>query len=247
MATLMYEHGGVRRAGAIVGRIMIGRWPINTIAVNDAALSRVHAWIGRDASDDRFFVADSASRAGTFVNGQRVGVRQALRNGDEVRVGPVRLWISPGLVIPPDAEAVDLTPKSLAGREVGGGLFHDCVCGAPLWIPLRFLGRAGRCRYCARSVTVRPPARPAAADAPGALQPPVAAAGGPDTERGTCTICQSAVNPGEPSLRCPDCGFVFHRECWVENRGCATYGCPQVGTLDQTDGAPTPPRNEQEM
>jgi len=49
----------------------------------------------------------------------------------------------------------------------------------------------------------------------------------------TCPICQTAIQPQEAAIDCPDCGQVHHRECWVEVGGCATYGCPQVPALEK--------------
>jgi hypothetical protein len=31
--------------------------------------------------------------------------------------------------------------------------------------------------------------------------------------------------------RCPECGVAFHTGCWIENHGCSSYGCKQVGIL----------------
>jgi hypothetical protein len=40
-----------------------------------------------------------------------------------------------------------------------------------------------------------------------------------------CSICQSTVQPGEAACLCPECRSPYHRECWDEVGGCATYGC----------------------
>jgi pSer/pThr/pTyr-binding forkhead associated (FHA) protein len=48
----------------------------------------------------------------------------------------------------------------------------------------------------------------------------------------TCGICQSGILFNEKTTTCPSCGLTFHDDCWVENRGCSAYGCPQVGILD---------------
>jgi hypothetical protein len=32
-------------------------------------------------------------------------------------------------------------------------------------------------------------------------------------------------------ITCPDCAMTFHAECWQENLGCSSYGCPQVNCL----------------
>jgi hypothetical protein len=226
MATLLMELGPHRRAGLFCGRVLIGRLPINTVRVEDSGVSKVHAWIGKDRGG--FYVADAGSRTGTFVNGQRVSARQPLRDGDEIRVGPLRLWISPNLTAPPDAVPIDLTPKPLEGAEVQGGVFHECRCGAPIWVPAAFDLRKGQCRFCGRPIAGDPQdAEPSNTPARGRDALPIAATG-----LGTCTICQSPMSDEDPTHVCPSCGLVFHQECWKENRGCAAYGCAQVGIAD---------------
>ncbi|HEX5245309.1 MAG TPA: FHA domain-containing protein [Tepidisphaeraceae bacterium] len=219
MATLLMELGSHRRAGQLSGRVLIGSLPINTIRVEDSVVAKVHAWIGRDRGG--FYVADAGSRTGTFVNGQRVSAHQALRDGDEIRVGPLRLWISSNLAAPPDAELIDLTPRPLEGTEIQGGLFHECRCGAPIWVPAGFDLRSGQCRFCGRPMAGDAPKGEPSSDTktPTALE--------------TCAICQSPMTQGEATHVCPSCGLVFHEECWKENRGCAAYGCAQVGITEE--------------
>ena len=36
-------------------------------------------------------------------------------------------------------------------------------------------------------------------------------------------------------MQCPDCAVTFHAECWQENLGCSSYGCPQVHALEQKE------------
>ena len=50
-----------------------------------------------------------------------------------------------------------------------------------------------------------------------------------DAEAGPlCSICQTAIQAGEPIGPCPDCRSTFHEECWKENGGCAVYGCARM-------------------
>jgi len=47
----------------------------------------------------------------------------------------------------------------------------------------------------------------------------------------TCPYCRFPVEAGETARVCPVCAVPHHRECWLENQGCTTYGCqesPQV-------------------
>jgi pSer/pThr/pTyr-binding forkhead associated (FHA) protein len=53
----------------------------------------------------------------------------------------------------------------------------------------------------------------------------------PQTEA-LCGACQSPISLLEETYKCLECGVRFHAECWVENRGCSSYGCKQVGILD---------------
>lgn len=50
-----------------------------------------------------------------------------------------------------------------------------------------------------------------------------------------CPYCRFPIKAGEPVQICPHCAVPHHRECWMENGGCTTYGCrssPQVaGTI----------------
>ncbi len=51
-----------------------------------------------------------------------------------------------------------------------------------------------------------------------------------------CPICCTIVEDSDESITCPDCKIIYHKDCWVDNDGCATYGCPSSGCL-----APAPP------
>jgi hypothetical protein len=46
-----------------------------------------------------------------------------------------------------------------------------------------------------------------------------------------CGACQSQVSMLEQVTTCPECGVAFHADCWIENHGCSSYGCTQVGIL----------------
>lgn len=47
----------------------------------------------------------------------------------------------------------------------------------------------------------------------------------------TCPYCGVGIDGVEDALACPACSIVFHKECWFQNMGCATYGCKHVGCL----------------
>ena len=62
----------------------IGRTPDNDIAIDNLAVSRLHAVIEEDKGE--FFIKDCDSLNGTLVNGTAVG-RAALSAGDEIQIG----------------------------------------------------------------------------------------------------------------------------------------------------------------
>src|SRR6266404_5989510 len=50
------------------------------------------------------------------------------------------------------------------------------------------------------------------------------------TTSALCAICQTPLGPteNEPTTTCPPCGAKYHADCWLQNGGCAVYGCAQV-------------------
>lgn len=267
MATLIVECGTSRRAGALKGRVVIGRRTNSHIVISDRYVSRIHAWIG--PSEDGYFIADTGSRSGTRVNGALIEGRHPLADGDKVRIGPAIITFRANGSLPPDAQELDLSDRP---TESDDGIFMDCACGAPLWAPWDFAGRVGQCRYCGQMLELPKRKRaPGVSDpcsdtmAPG-MPSPAGPAGSGTLQAGTrprparvakpsifdspgsrgskpkvpekartetlCGACQSSIGLLEETTRCPDCGVAFHANCWVENRGCSSYGCKQVGILD---------------
>ncbi len=41
----------------------------------------------------------------------------------------------------------------------------------------------------------------------------------------TCTYCQSPIKNSSELYVCPKCTSYYHKDCWIENEGCAVYGC----------------------
>ncbi len=66
----------------------LGRHPDSEISLDDITVSRRHAEVQRLA--EGYFVADSGSLNGTYVNQERVE-RAQLRHGDELQIGKFRL------------------------------------------------------------------------------------------------------------------------------------------------------------
>jgi hypothetical protein len=264
---LILDDNGIRRGGKLCGRVVVGRWPSSQVVVNDEAVSRIHAWIDRDASGV-YFVADAGSRTGTFLNGRRISNREPLVHGDVLRIGKVeaRLLAEDGQP-PLGIEEIDLGPRPLPPPTPQTGFLLDCACGAPIWAPWELAGHTGNCRWCGGSITVPlpisiAPVAPVVSEADTAvgeldieselapqpesapqpqsapqLEPQPAE---PETGEAICGVCHGPITPFEEATRCPECDTHFHMECWTENRGCSAYGCGQVNALaKQSESTPT--------
>ena len=53
-----------------------------------------------------------------------------------------------------------------------------------------------------------------------------------ETSQKQCPVCCSEIEPTEECFQCPDCGMWYHKECWEDNKGCATYGCNSARCLE---------------
>ena len=53
----------------------------------------------------------------------------------------------------------------------------------------------------------------------------------PSPALAACGVCHSGIETDEETTTCPDCRTTFHADCWLENYGCSTYGCPQVNAI----------------
>ena len=40
-----------------------------------------------------------------------------------------------------------------------------------------------------------------------------------------CPYCKTKLTSKDDVVFCSDCGMPHHKECWVENQGCTTFGC----------------------
>ena len=72
-------------AHPIVGETLIGRDPACDLVLSDITVSRRHAAVRQDGNT--VVVSDLGSSNGTFVNGEPVGGRRRLRDGDALRIG----------------------------------------------------------------------------------------------------------------------------------------------------------------
>ena len=85
---LMKDGGGETSFPLTRETYTVGRHRNNDIVISDPKVSSFHARL--DRSPDAFVVVDLKSRNGSFINGRRVETG-ALKNGDELRMGPARL------------------------------------------------------------------------------------------------------------------------------------------------------------
>jgi DNA-binding winged helix-turn-helix (wHTH) protein len=88
-AIRMYLTGHGRRFALAQGVSVIGRAEDASIRIDAGGVSRHHARIV--VSGDEARVEDLGSKNGTFVGGQPVAGSCVLRDGDEIRVGPLAL------------------------------------------------------------------------------------------------------------------------------------------------------------
>ena len=126
-AYLEWWDGRERHVFALDGdRVTIGSSLTNHVSIDEPTVSRVHAIMQVVAGT--WVVEDCGSRNGTFVSGHRITAVQALRPGDELRLGRVVLRLA-GLasVGGKQTEAVVDGP-AVTRRE------HDVLCAlcAPL-------------------------------------------------------------------------------------------------------------------
>src|SRR5215831_15860005 len=85
MARIIYvnEHG--RQAIELGATQGVGRHPANVIQLLDTIVSKEHAVLERGAQG--MVLRDLGSMNGSYINGERVAGTQALRHGDEIRMG----------------------------------------------------------------------------------------------------------------------------------------------------------------
>ena len=85
---------GDGRERKLAGEVWIGRDPSNDVRIESKAVSRKHALLVQ--RHERWWVADTGSFNGTFVNEQRLspGMALQLRHADRIRVGPEVLLFS---------------------------------------------------------------------------------------------------------------------------------------------------------
>lgn len=133
---------GIGRDYAVGTECVIGRAPDVDFTLEDANASRRHSRVL--AEGDSYAIEDLGSRNGTYVNGARVLQRQALRDGDVVRIGGTELIfrqkglletpapVRPAVVTPP----VIVTAPARAPVPVRPAIPVPPVVSAPRSVPV---------------------------------------------------------------------------------------------------------------
>lgn len=272
MPSLVIHSEDPIQAAVFTHRALIGRKPFNGVQLGHRIVSRIHAWIDNDEAG--FYIRDARSRGGTFVNGQRTDGKVILHDGDEIRVGMFKIRFQDSDVLPEHAVTFHIAENGSNPEFADPGILIACDdCGAPMWVPASMAGAFGRCAICQAEINV--PGEPASGvrrpltpndsivEMPAIREPidlgdsarphdPLAAelpAPRPSAAAKTCGVCQSPLLPGDATTPCKHCSQTYHTECWNENHGCAAYGCPGVGALDESaesaeSAAPTTEEHE---
>ena len=119
----------------MVGRLQIGRDPINQIPIDDPLASRVHATIWEDGGT--LFIRDEKSSNGTLVNGKRIQETR-LRPRDQIQIGNSVFQVAsvagarsaqpaqPAQPVQPGQPAAPVAAKS-KGRGCGRWLLVGCL------------------------------------------------------------------------------------------------------------------------
>src|SRR6266851_1283773 len=110
------EHpSGERRY--VQSELRIGRGEQNDLRLNDASVSRHHAFLRR--VDGRYLLSDVGSQNGTFVNGRQVHAPSALESGDRIRAGTTELTFH--LDVPANVLATDDPTTTLTSTSTSTG------------------------------------------------------------------------------------------------------------------------------
>ena len=72
--------------------VTIGRVETNDIAIDDASVSRFHAWLQHDERANAWFLTDAESKNGTWLDEVKLApsARTKLKDGSVIRVGDVQ-------------------------------------------------------------------------------------------------------------------------------------------------------------
>jgi hypothetical protein len=255
MPSLIVRTGELKQAATFAHRVLIGRKPFNGLQITDRKVSRIHAWI--DFTGNSHYISDAGSRGGTFVNGHRAQGRVRLHEGDEITVGPAKIIFSEFDEVPRNVVVFFIAEDGSNPDLKRHGFLLACECQAPLWAPEEMAGTYARCSSCKTKIIIPGespngilrPMTPHDSIADFTYNPDDVELGasvremeelGADLPKPKplaafrmCSICQHPIKAHDEVTPCPSCSQKYHAECWIENHGCAAYGCAQVGVLDE--------------
>lgn len=103
-AHLFIQHDDNSRTMECLSTTTIGRDPSSDILISDRLVSRTHAIIRR-LDGDNYYLVDSGSANGSFVNGNRITTPTLLRSNDLIAIGPALITFRHSDQQPHDNEA----------------------------------------------------------------------------------------------------------------------------------------------
>ena len=89
-ATLRYFHSDRLKGVTCKTVTTIGRDVHNDIHIDDLTVSRNHAMVRRIGHDD-YYLIDSGSANGSFLNGNRIAMPSLLKNSDQIKIGGLNI------------------------------------------------------------------------------------------------------------------------------------------------------------
>lgn len=257
MAELKIEIGEHRTCLRLPAKLTIGRDRGNRLVLPLDGVYPLHATI--EAQDSTFVIQDCTGQRLVQVNGQPLPAAMPLKVGDVIVIATAKLTFThdtPSVSREENplksaalqaAESAQQSSSDLRFPPGGNGAAKSeatvdvtCTCGAKYVVRQVLIGRKGKCNRCGRQFSIGPTYQEpvlvsiSAADLPPVRTDPVdRKAPTAESPLGICSICQTEVAPHEQAHRCSKCELPYHRECWQENLGCATYGCANVNALKQ--------------
>jgi pSer/pThr/pTyr-binding forkhead associated (FHA) protein len=122
-----------RKIPISVPRCKAGRDDLNDVVITgDQSISRFHFVISKEG--DQYFVQDSKSRHGTFLNGNQITSMEPIKDGDVLKVGVSLFWFvidSPASAARPSAKPDAIKVEaSTAGRTLGPGSRNPALAAA---------------------------------------------------------------------------------------------------------------------
>jgi ABC transport system ATP-binding/permease protein len=133
---LIIEDGAGRRTMLPLVRdeIAIGRAEGSTVRLAEKNVSRRHARLVRDGN--RFAIEDLGSFTGTRVNGEKIGARRAIVEGDLIQIGEYDLTIDsgPGDKALPSSATAPVRHRPWIGRVVVVVILAAAAAATIVWI-----------------------------------------------------------------------------------------------------------------